>query len=165
LSSLDNAELEVELRDSPGELVRVLMVLAQERANVVTVVHDRAHVVRGTVPVRIQVQVDPERLGAIAERLRDLGIGVRGIGLERDLGKRVVIVVGHVFRSDIKDTMDTVREPGTIIRTIDARLEDPAQVSTVKLVLQGSPERLESSMVLLAAVCERKGLLMMEEAI
>ncbi|MDP6626816.1 MAG: hypothetical protein QGG50_02855 [Methanopyri archaeon] len=158
------AEIEVELRDSPGELVRILEAVAAEHANVVTVVHDRAHMVRGRVPVRIQIHVEPGRLTSIGKRLEEQGITVRGIELERDHGKQVVIIVGHVFRTDIKDTMDIVREPGTLIRGVDSRLTDERSVSSVKFVLQGSPEQLQASLDLLAQVCERKGLLLMGEA-
>ncbi len=161
---MNEAEIEVELRDSPGELVRILEAVAAEQGNVVTIVHDRAHVVRGRVPVRIQIQVEPGRLAGIGKRLEEQGITVRGIELERDHGKQVVIIVGHVFRTDIKDTMDIVREPGTLIRWVDSRLTDERSVSTVKFVLQGSPEQLKASRELLAQVCERKDLLLVGEA-
>lgn len=127
-------ELEVELPDSPGQLQRVLEIVADHGANVVSVVHLHEKETDGRVPVELIVEVpEPEALrlvDAVAREHRLLSINREG-GTVRT----AVLLVGHVFEADLRQLLDRVFQAGGRVGTVDARIEGQDNPSAVLVTL------------------------------
>lgn len=123
-------EFEVELTDRPGELSRLLNVVAQHGGNVFAVLHHHERAVEGRVPVACTVEV-PE---AQALRLIDaLARSHRLLRVDRHGGpsRTAVLLTGHVFEADIRKLFDAIFEAGAEVEEMDARISGRANPSAV----------------------------------
>jgi len=127
-------DFEVELPDAPGELSRLLQVVATHGGNVLSVLHRHERAVQGRVPVAITAEV-PE---AQALRLLDaLARTHRILRVDREGGpaRAAVVLVGHVFEADLRRLMDRVFANGASVGAVDARIAGRAEPSAVLLSL------------------------------
>lgn len=66
--------IDIELKDKPGELLRVLTPISKYGANVISIIHSREEKRGGKVPVRIVIDVDDkDKLKKILEDLEKEG--------------------------------------------------------------------------------------------
>lgn len=126
--------MEVELPDSPGQLQRVLEIVADHGANVVSVVHLHEKETDGRVPVELIVEVPESKalrlVDAVAREHRLLSINREG-GTVRT----AVLLVGHVFEADIRELLDEVFQTGAQVGGVDARIEGQDNPSAVLVTL------------------------------
>ncbi len=133
--------MDVELEDVPGQLIKVLEPIAKGGGNIVGVVHHRNHA-RGSL-VKVTVTFDlsePKRLDEILSELRKRKISILRMGGERKTHAMTAILIGHVFATNIKDTIDRVMATGAAVRKVDARIKSPEEVSSVKLIIEADTE-------------------------
>ena len=129
--------MDVELEDIPGQLIRVLEPIAKRGGNIVGIVHHRNHA-RGSL-VKVTVSFDlgePEKLEEIVSEIEGRKIPVLRIGGEKRTYSMTAILIGHVFATNIKDTIDRVMATGATVRKVDARIKSPEEVSSVKLSIE-----------------------------
>ena len=123
-------ELEVELPDAPGQLSRVLQVIADHGGNVLSVVHLHERESEGRVPVEIVVEVpEPDALhlvDAITRTHRLLSVNREGGPVRTS-----VLMVGHVFEADLRTLLDQAFEAGADVSTVDARIQGREAPSAV----------------------------------
>ncbi|MBW7924148.1 MAG: threonine ammonia-lyase [Burkholderiaceae bacterium] len=75
------ARLIVDVRDAPGALARVTTLLAEERANIEQIHHERAFGTTGAQRVEVEIVVQtesPAHVERVLRRLRDAGFDARG---------------------------------------------------------------------------------------
>ncbi|MHA1829959.1 MAG: hypothetical protein ACTSWR_00340, partial [Candidatus Helarchaeota archaeon] len=163
-----NVEMELELVDSPGQLIKILVPIGKFGGNIINIFHIRDRIKNNYVPVILNFDIpDINKLNKIKEKLQEIGIKI--IRLERDVGayKGHVILIGHVFDSDINDTIDEVININIEkiqIRKISALIRDPKKPSSVKFLIQTETEDLmEKAYQKFEEISKHKNLLMIKE--
>jgi len=159
-------ELEVELKDKPGQLVRALEPISRLGGNIISVVHMRERVVKGgRVPVHLIVEIEN---GAILERLlrelEEMDIWVSKVGEAKKKERITVMVIGHVVDTDIRDTIDRLNEiPGAMVADLALSMPHPAKETSALMDIEVSdPERAGSLMTELERIAREKGLLLIK---
>ncbi|MEM1885612.1 MAG: ACT domain-containing protein, partial [Candidatus Jordarchaeales archaeon] len=153
-------KMSFNLADEPGQLLKVLRPIAEFGGNVREVSHLREEKRGNMLPVTVTFDVkDLDQLFKIKDAVETAGIKVTGIEPLMEVHRKVVILVGHVFATNIKDTLDRVLERGVRVKKLVARIKSAEEVSTVKIVLEAdTSERLESTLKVLKKVANEKDL-------
>lgn len=157
-------EFEVELPDTPGELSRVLEVVARHGGNVLSVLHRHEAAVQGRVPVAVAIEV-PEQaalplLDAMARTHRLLRVNREGGPVRAS-----VLLVGHVFEAGLAPLLDAVFEAGTEVSEVDARIAGRANPSAALVRLSAADaQRLESALAALRERAAAHNLSLIEQA-
>lgn len=161
-------ELEIELVDSPGQLIKVLEPIGKYGGNIINIFHIRDRKKNNYVPVIFNFDVaDTTQLNTIQKILENLGVKI--IRLESEVGafKGHVILIGHVFDTDINETIDEVININIekiFIRKISALIKDPKDPSSVKFLIQTETEELlKKSFEKLSEISKKKNFLMIKE--
>ena len=156
---------DLELKDTPGQLVLALQPISDFEGNIVSVVHHRdKKTPRGMIPVQVAFEIGGDKLNDLIDKLKKNGIIVARVGEERLCESRVVILIGHIVHSDIRDTIDQIDATG-YAEVVDLAMSMPGinQRSSARLVINatGKKER-ESAVDLLRGIAYEKDLLLIE---
>lgn len=148
------------LADEPGQLLRVLQPIAKFGGNIREISHLREEKKGNFLPVTVTFDVkDMQQFSLIKEAIEGEGIQITGAEPLLEVYRKVVIMVGHVFATNIKDTIDRVLERGVRVKRVVARIKSAEEASTVKFILEANAEdELESTVRLLKRVADEKGL-------
>lgn len=154
-------ELEVELTDKPGELVRCLEPISALGGNILQVIHSRARsATKGVAPVSIHFEienldvVEDIKLLIEKQRVRVIKWAQEFVGF-----KQVFILIGHVFQKDITDTIIRLLDSGVLVNEVNAKITQKEEVSTVKFSIVGNTEQeIQQAMNLCKEICMEKGL-------
>ncbi|MDM7935769.1 MAG: amino acid-binding protein [Methanothrix sp.] len=157
--------MELELQDVPGQLLLALQPLKENKANIISVVHHRDHKTpRGTIPVRLVVEVDRSRLDPIKTQLKESGITVVRAGEERFIEAVSVVLVGHVLDSDLGDTINRIDSTG-FAEVVDLALTMPGvdepSSAYLKIRATGKTE-IQKALTILREIGREKKLLVIE---
>ncbi|MDY6779675.1 MAG: amino acid-binding protein [Halobacteria archaeon] len=155
----------LELNDKPGELLKALQPVADHGGNIVSVTHQRGNVTpRGTLPVEITFEIVEERLESVLDDLRGMGVRVAKFGEEKFHESITVVLVGHIVRSDVTDTVDEIQTEG--VKIVDLSLampEDEEETSSARLTINATcQDKLQEAKESIGRVCEEKDLVRME---
>lgn len=139
-------ELEVELPDAPGQLSRVLEVVADHGGNVEGVVHRHEEEKDGRVPVLLQLEVEEQDaltlVDAVARDHRLLSIDRQGGPV-----RTAVLLIGHVFQADLTALLDEAFEEQASVDAVDARIDGRQAPSAVLIRLSADdPPSLQAAM-------------------
>jgi ACT domain-containing protein len=105
--------MDLELQDVPGQLLMALQPLKDNKANIISVVHHRDRKTpRGTIPVRVVIEIDRSRLENLKAQLKTNGISVVRAGEDRFIEEISVVLVGHILNSDLGDTVNRIDTTG-----------------------------------------------------
>jgi ACT domain-containing protein len=157
-------DFEVEVPDAPGELSRVLQVVARFGGNVLSVVHRHEAASPTGVPVVLAVEIpEPAALklaDALARTHRILRLGREGGPV-----RAAVLVVGHVFEAGLTPLLDAVFETGTEVAEVDARIAGRANPSAVLIGLTATDAHaLEQGLAAMRQRAAQDRLLLIEQA-
>ncbi len=151
-------EFEVELPDAPGQLQRVLTIIADHGGNVISVLHRHEKEVDGRLPVLFGIDIqETDFVGFLA----DLTAKHRLLRVNREGGpsRAAVLLSGHVFEANIQNLLEPVWESGTAIGRIDARINDHDAPSAVLVQLSADePAALAAGLRALRAAAGEAGL-------
>ncbi|MDY6776334.1 MAG: amino acid-binding protein [Halobacteria archaeon] len=155
----------LELSDEPGELLKALSPISEHGGNIVSVTHQRGNVTpRGTLPVEITFEIVEGRHEDLIEDLRSKGVRIAQFGEEKFHESVTLVLVGHIIRGDITDTIESIEIDG--VKVVDFSLaipDDPEKTSSARLTVNAtSDEKIDEAMDHLDEICERKDLLKME---
>jgi len=154
-------ELEVELSDRPGELVRCLEPISALGGNILQVIHSRALSVRkGVAPVSIHFEIENiDVIEDIKLLMEKQGVHVVKWAQEFVGFKKIVLLIGHVFQKDITDTIIRLLDSGVLVNEVNAKITQKEEVSTVKFSIVGNTEQeIQQAMNLCKEICMEKGL-------
>ena len=157
----------LELVDEPGELLRALEPISENRGNLLSIFHERGNITpRGHIPVEVDLECPPDRFPVIVESLRDAGVNVIQAGAERYAEEVTVILVGHLIRTDLSDTIARIEEAdGT--RVVDFSLTAAAgmeEESSARLRLATQAGGVEDALASCRTVASEKDLAVIEPA-
>ena len=155
--------MDLELRDEPGQLVSALEPVSGMGGNILSVVHHREKMTpRGTLSVQITFEIEDDRLKGLVGELESRGIIVARIGEERLHKGVMVILIGHIVHTDIRDSIDAIDSTGyaevTDLSIVMPGIEAPSSASIS--IMATSDEHLEKALDILREVADRKELIM-----
>jgi len=163
---METYKLTLKLEDKPGELSKVLNIIARNNGNMFAVSHLREKKKEGSVPVVTQLQAEEKGFRGILADLEKSGIEI----LEKTVGEKEehlsteFVLIGHVIDTDIKDTIYALSEKNAIITNLDIRIKGLKEPSSVFVEIAAKDEAsLASTVGKLRAVCKAKDLLLIEK--
>ena len=131
--------MDIELQDIPGQLVLALKPVSDFGGNILSVLHQRdKKTPAGRIPVELVVDIEERRLDRLIEQLKERGVSVVRIGKERLKESMVVLLIGHIVHSDIRETIDGIDSTGF------------AEVVELSLSMPGVDEESSASVTLSA---------------
>jgi len=158
--------MEVELADKPGQLMMVIEPISKRGGNFLGIYHLRDRLKQGNiVPVVFNFEVETlSQLDKIKNDLLEAGISIIRIESEVGLYYCTIILIGHVYATNIKETLDAILDLGIIVRKVDSRIISPDEVSSVKISIQvDSKDKFENVFALIDEICEKKNLFAITE--
>lgn len=151
-------DIQVELKDAPGQLGNVLAVVARYGGNIQSVHHEHGRQRGEWVPVRLKLEVLEEASEALVGALREEARVLNVSGNVRSI-PYAFLVLGHVFQSQLTDLTDAIFAAGAEVRTVRAEVSGREQPSAV-LVEIAAPDAgaLARAQQGVAALAREKGL-------
>ncbi|MFX0101296.1 MAG: hypothetical protein ACFFCS_17110 [Candidatus Hodarchaeota archaeon] len=163
-------KITVNARDQPGELVKILKPLSDLGANIHGVFHDHKidddkH--KGYVPVEIIFTLDPtlsesdrkEKIEKIKQALTDENLEVSNISVESVIRKKHVIFIGHIFDTDVRDSIIQLTETGATVVDLKASITGIKSKSTVMFNLTYDKDDIEGKLInKFDHICKQKDL-------
>ncbi|MFX0163208.1 MAG: hypothetical protein ACFE68_07775 [Candidatus Hodarchaeota archaeon] len=159
-----NIRLEVELKDTPGQLLMALEPIARFGGNIRGIFHERERKMGDTLPVVFLFELeDLKNLRHIKSALEEKGIKVVKSLKDAEIFKKIVLLIGHVFATNILDTLDRIMACGVRVREVSAMINRPEDPSTVKLFIEANEQqKLDIAMNELEKICEEKDLVLIK---
>lgn len=155
--------MNIELKDIPGQLVEALIPISELGGNIRSIIHHRGKITpRNNIPVQIVIEIDESMLDKLIGKLKDKGIIVAKIGKERLVESALVLLIGHIVHSDIKDTIETIDSTG-FAEVVDLSMSMPGieKQSSASIVINATGKNeLDSALDLLKGISYEKNLLM-----
>ncbi len=161
---MEDCKIKLNLLDKPGELSRVLDVIAQNNGNLFSVNHIREVKREGYVPVVIQFQATQEDFAGVLKGLEDLGIEV----LEKRIGgtweaqrSNEFLLIGHIIDTDIRDTLYRIWGGDVIIRSLNISLKSLRDPSSAFIKISAKSQKaLDDAMKKMEEIAKEKHLLL-----
>ena len=157
-------------RDQPGELIKILKPLSDLGANIHGVFHD--HDIEdekrtGYVPVDVLFTLDPslsesdkkERIEKIKKALTEENLEVSNISVESVIRKKHVIFIGHIFDTDVRDSIIQLAETGATVVDLKASITGIKTKSTVMFNFTYDKDEIEEKLInKFEDICKQKDL-------
>ncbi|ACV24151.1 ACT domain-containing protein [Methanocaldococcus fervens] len=157
--------IDIELKDKPGELLRVLTPISKHGANIISIIHSREEKRGGKVPVRIVIDVDDkERLKNLLEDLEKEGAIIKKIDGKDKKVYLDVVVIGHVVDTDVRDTIDRINEIG-LVEDLDLIMPHPEKESSAMMRIVIDEDKIDELFYLFEELEKEKGLLFVKSII
>ena len=161
---MEDCKLELKLEDKPGELSKVLDIVADNKGNLFSVSHIRERKREGYLPVIIQFQASNEDFNGIVKGLEAKGISIteKTIGGKEEAQlEQEFILIGHVIDTDIKDTIYSICNKDVMIKSLDISLKSLKDPSSVFAEIGAkNAKALDEAMKKLAVTAAKKKLLL-----
>lgn len=157
--------MDLELKDTPGQLMHVLTPISDLGGNITSVVHHHdKKTFRNTVPVSVILEIDEQTLGELQDGLEQNGVTIVRVGKMRLRATTHILLIGHIIHTDLRDTIDEIDATG-FAEVQDLSLSMPAidgPSSAVITIMATGDEELKTSIGILRQIAERKDLLIIE---
>lgn len=155
--------LEVKLPDSPGSLVELIKPISNNSGNIFSILHYHDKMVNNMIPVSVMFELSKELLDVsinnIKKALSEKNIQIESITLGAEKRHLVVILTGHVFDTDVHDTIKRLASKKITVSELQAKFTEINDISTVKFKIE-FPESMTESELLdeLNSICQEKKL-------
>lgn len=154
--------MDIELEDIPGQLVHALEPVSDFGGNILSVLHQRdKKTPSGRIPVQLVVEIEEQKLDKLVDRLKGKGMNVVRIGKERLKESMVVLLIGHIVHSDIRETIDSIDSTG-FAEVVKLSLSMPAvdKKSSASLTLSAIGEdELNEALTILEEATNKKDIM------
>jgi len=155
--------LEVKIPDTPGSLIELIKPISTYGGNIFGIFHHHDKKINNMIPVNITFELSEELLDTGLEKikttLRQKNIEIINVtkGIERK--QLVVILTGHVFDTDVLDTIKRLAKSNIKVSELEAKFTEIEDISNVKFKLE-IPESTTEEKVIeeLNKICEDKNL-------
>lgn len=158
--------MKLEMRDTPGQLVRALKPVSETGGNIIAVIHQREE--RGEkkdiISVQIVVELPEGRLEELLARMRDQGVSIQRLGTERLLHRRSLIMIGHIMHTDLTDTVDRIDKTGFAeVSELEMIMPAISEPSSARITIKAtSAESMDRAVEVLRGVAREKDILVVE---
>lgn len=157
--------MDLELQDTPGQLIHVLAPISELGGNIMSIVHHHdKKTFRNTVPVYVVFDIEEPKLEELKGKLEERGITIVRIGKMRLRARTHIMLIGHIIHTDIRETVDHIDGTG-FAEVQDLSLSMPAihgPSSAVITIMATGMRELQRAIKMLRRVAEKKNLLMIE---
>jgi ACT domain-containing protein len=154
--------MDIELKDIPGQLVLALKPVSDFGGNILSVLHQRdKKTPSGRIPVQLVLEIEERGLDRLVERLKERGVNVVRIGKERLEESMVVLLIGHIVHSDIRETIDSIDGTG-FAEVVELSLSMPGvdKKSSASVTLSAiGKEELKEAFDILERTADKKGIM------
>lgn len=151
-------DIQLELKDAPGQLGSALAIVARYGGNIQGVQHLRASQKGEWVPVRLQLEIAEEAVEPLTHALREESRVLSVLGDVRSI-PFAFLLLGHVFQSQLNDLTDAVFESGAEVRTVRAEISSRDKPSAVLVEIAApSHEAVTAARGRVAKLAKDKGL-------
>lgn len=154
--------LEVKLPDYPGSLIELIKPIAENGGNIFGILHFHDRKDNNLIPVRITFELNQElidaRLEKIQKELIAKKIKIEKITLGVSQKELIVILSGHVFDTDILDTIKRLAAKEIKTSELLARFTEISAISNVKLKLNFLESKLTEQEIFIEInkICKEK---------
>jgi len=157
--------MDLELQDTPGQLIHVLTPVSDLGGNIMSIVHRHdKKTFRNTVPVYVIFDIDERKLEELQGRLEEHGVTIVRIGKMRLRASTHILLIGHIIHTDLRETIDYIDNTG-FAEVQDLSLSMPAidgPSSAIVTIMATGNDELKKSIEMLRDVAEQKDLLLIE---
>ena len=157
--------MDLELQDTPGQLMHVLAPISELGGNIMSIVHYHdKKTFRNTVPVYVIFDIEELKLEELKGKLEERGITIVRIGKMRLRARTHIMLIGHIIHTDLRETVDHIDGTG-FAEVQDLSLSMPAidaPSSAVITIMATGTSELQRAIKMLRHVAEKKNLLMIE---
>ncbi|MFX0059239.1 MAG: hypothetical protein ACFE85_07760 [Candidatus Hodarchaeota archaeon] len=156
-------KLEVKLPDRPGSLIELIRPISENGGNIYGVLHYHDKKVNDSIPVSITFELNQEifdlSLSNIKKELKEKNIQIESIDLDIEKRNIIVIMTGHVFDTDILDTIKRLASRNVIVSELQAKFTEVNKISNVKLKIE-FPDSMSKNDLIdeLEKICKEKNL-------
>ncbi len=153
----------VKLPDTPGSLVELIKPISNHGGNIFGILHHHDKKVNNLIPVEISFEINEEvrdvNLKKIQNELKEKNIIIENVTLGANKRHFVAIVTGHVFDTDIVDTLKRLASKDIKVSELQAKFTELSEVSNVKLKLDYPEKMTENELIKeLTKICDQKKL-------
>ena len=158
------AYLEVKLPDYPGTLIELIRPISNNGGNIFSILHHHDRKVNNMIPVSISFDLNEDlldiSLNKIKKELNEKNIKIEKITFgEKGERELIIILTGHVFDTDIVDTIRRLASKKIKVPELQAKFTDVSEVSNVKLKLIYPNTMTEKELIEeLDLICNEKNL-------
>ena len=155
--------LEVKIPDTPGSLIELIKPISKNGGNIYGILHSHDRKVNNMIPVSVSFDLSEEikaiSLQKIKNELKKKNIQIENIilGIEKNI--LTVILSGHVFDTDVLDTIKRLALRDIKVLELQAKFTELEEISNVKLKIE-FPESLTKFELIaeLNKICKEKNL-------
>lgn len=155
----------VEIKDKPGQLLKALEPISRTGGNILGILHQREKMSPlGRIPVEISIKIDEDKVEDLIETMEGNDVVVRSYNEVRLTITTSALLVGHIIRTDLSDTINRIDSTG-YAEVVDIRVNMPQlkEPSTAMITISATgKDRLDEAMGLLNNVCRDKEILVVE---
>lgn len=132
--------LEVKLPDVPGSLIELIRPISQHGGNIYGVLHHHDKKVNNMIPVDIWFELSEELIQASLENIKkDLvnkNIQINKISVGSKNKIFTFIITGHVFDTDITDTIKRLDSKNIKVLDLHAKFTEVEDISSVMIKVE-----------------------------
>jgi ACT domain-containing protein len=157
--------MKLEMKDTPGQLVRALIPVSETGGNIIAVIHQRDSSPHSdTIDVQVVVEIPEGRMQNLIDKMKDQGVTVTRIGTERLVHKKSLIMIGHIMHTDLTDTVDHIDKTGFAeVSELELIMPAIAEPSSARIMIKAAHESaMHQALEILRAVARKKDLLIIE---
>jgi ACT domain-containing protein len=155
--------LEVKLPDIPGSLIELIKPVSQNGGNIYGVLHHHDKKINNMIPVDIWFELSEELIELSLENIKkdliEKSIQITKISLGSKKKVLTFILIGHVFDTDITDTIKRLDSKNIKVLELHAKFTKVDEISSVIMKVE-FPEvmtKLES-IIEIEKICKEKNL-------
>lgn len=157
--------MDLELKDTPGQLVHVLTPISDLGGNVISVIHHHDEkTFRNTIPVFVVFEMEEKRLDDLRKRLEGSGATIVRMGKIRLREAVSILLIGHIIHTDLTDTIDQIDRTGYAeVQDLSLAMPeiDGPSSAVITISATGTTE-LKKAVEILRGAVQKKDLLMIE---
>ena len=128
--------LEVNLPDVPGSLIELITPISENGGNIYGILHHHDKKVNNMIPVEISFELSNTILESSMQNIKndliEKHIEIIQISIDSKLKTFIFILSGHVFDTDITDTLNHLNSKKINVTELRARFSKSEDISTVK---------------------------------
>ena len=160
--------LECLIPDYPGSLIEFIKPISNNQGNIFGILHYHDKKRNNMIPVSVSFELPPELIESSLEKiqkdLRAKNFEIEKITVGAKKRHLVVLLTGHVFDTDVVDTIRRLAKKKIKVPELQAKFTDISEVSNVKLKLDYPESMTENELIKeLKKICEEKNLFLIRE--
>ncbi len=155
--------LEVKLPDTPGSLIELIKPISNNSGNIYGILHHHDKKINNLIPVSVSFELNENirevSLKKIQKELEEKNIKIDNITFGEEKRHLTVILTGHVFDSDVVDTIKRLAKKKIKVYELQAKFTEVNEVSNVKFKIE-FPEFMNKEDLIreLKIICTEKNL-------